>query len=100
MPTNDGRDLIGLEEQDHTKDGFDIDKNKDGKELTDKDHGREESDIHPDNKEYGRWAEEYVVKELKEKYNSEKDIVIEWLNETVEKGVGCDIIIKKKNEIN
>lgn len=51
-----------------------------------------ESDTHVDKKEYGRWAEEYVVKQLHGKYKDEGDIIIEWLNEKTETGKGCDII--------
>jgi hypothetical protein len=58
----------------------------------------EESDSNPDKKEYGRWAEEYVVKQLRGKYKDDGDIRIEWLNENAETGKGCDIIIKKNNE--
>lgn len=57
-----------------------------------------ESDTSTDKKEYGRWAEEYVVKQLHGKYKDDGEIRIEWLNENAETGKGCDIIIKKNNE--
>ncbi len=65
--------------------------------INDNDGGGEK-DTNTDKKEYGYWAEEYVVKQLHGKYKDDTEVRIEWLNETVETGEGCDIIIKKNSE--
>ena len=72
----------------------------DTNEHTDSDTNHDGDDNHSnvDKREYGRWAEEYVVKQLYGKYKDDEDIIIEWLNEHTETGIGCDIIIKKNNE--
>ncbi|MCK9528601.1 MAG: DUF3883 domain-containing protein [Syntrophales bacterium] len=61
-----------------------------------RDNGEMDSQVNK--KIYGRWAEEYVVWQLYNKYKDVDDIIIEWLNEKSEKGRGYDIRIKKDNK--
>ncbi len=69
-----------------------------GQENNNTSDDNEGNNSNADKKEYGRWAEEYVVQQLRGKYKDDGDIRIEWLNENAETGKGCDIIIKKNNE--
>jgi hypothetical protein len=91
----DKGDLGGLEYQ---TPGIGEGSETNGNTINDINGDSGEGDAYVDKKEYGRWAEEYVVKQLHGKYEDKGDIIIEWLNEKSETGIGCDIIIKKDNQ--
>lgn len=90
------KDEVDLEGLVYQKPGIGDGSDANGHKINDNDDG--ESDTNTDKKEYGRWAEEYVVKQLHGKYKDDGEIRIEWLNENAETGKGCDIIIKKNSE--
>lgn len=91
------RRKVDLERLVYQEPGIGDDADTDVHPINDNDGGGEK-DANIDKKEYGRWAEEYVVKQLHGKYKDNSEITIEWLNECTETGKGCDIIIKRNSE--
>lgn len=45
-------------------------------------------------KKIGQWGEQYVLKDLENKYKNKSEIEIVWLNKSGDGGKGCDFIIK------